>query len=152
MIFYMVIAAAGQPCQLAGTQIEARDLAKARGLGPKGFMQHDVPTDKAGLLTYINELQAQATISYQANRAAEREADETVGTVTGNPHSEDDPKPAFTQAQVDAMFEPTEKTRSLTPDDVDQVCMLIAQMEGAAIGHVAHELAARIERLGKRVA
>lgn len=62
-----------------------------------------------------------------------------------------DAKPALSQADVDKMFEPSEKVAKLTPDDVDEICMLVEQMRGAAIGHVAHSLAARIERLGKEV-
>lgn len=46
MIFYLTNGSA-----LCGTQAEARDL-------DKHFVQVDVPTDKAGLMAYINELYA----------------------------------------------------------------------------------------------
>lgn len=47
MIFYLCQSEFG-PC-LAGTQAEAKALDRK-------YVQHDVPTDKAGLMVYINNL------------------------------------------------------------------------------------------------
>jgi len=56
MIFYLINAGNGQPSQLAATQEDARSVAKDRGFGPRAFEKHDVPTDKDGLMSYINGL------------------------------------------------------------------------------------------------
>lgn len=51
MIFYLC-----NGNQLAGTQADARQL-------DRNFVQVDVPTDKAGLMAYINELMARAPVA-----------------------------------------------------------------------------------------
>lgn len=147
MIFYLVPAANGEPQRLEGTQADANRVAKDRGLKVRApQMQLDVPTDKTGLQAYINALMAIEVAAPAPLREDLLGNGEEYGLAPVVSH-----KPAFTQAQVDAMFEPTERTNRLTADDVDQVCILIEEMSGAAIGHIAHSLAARIERLGKEV-
>lgn len=57
MIFYKIPATADQHAKLEPTQDAARAECKARGLRfNAGEMQHDVPTDKAGLQAYINAM------------------------------------------------------------------------------------------------
>jgi hypothetical protein len=53
MIFYQVLGTSAAPCCLVGTQIDAKRLARERGTT---YEQVDVPTDKAGLMAYVNEL------------------------------------------------------------------------------------------------
>jgi hypothetical protein len=55
MIFYEVLGTIAAPCQLVGTQVDAKALAKERGTS---WEQTDVPTDKAGLMAYVNRLKA----------------------------------------------------------------------------------------------
>ena len=131
MIFYLCQSEFG-PC-LAGTQADAKVLDRK-------FVQVDVPTDKQGLMDFINCLYLKIGIHPPEGQVSDFIDD-----------SENRPTPFMSQTQVDKMFEPTERTSKLTPDDVDQVCILIEGMRGAAIGHVAHSLAARIERLAKGV-
>lgn len=60
MIFYLVPAGEGpefHPPMLQPTQGDANKLARERGLKVRARdMEHQVPTDKAGLMAYINDL------------------------------------------------------------------------------------------------
>lgn len=147
MIFYEVEHGDGH--YLVATQADAKREARERKCT---WSQTDVPTDKAGLMNYINLLLRTASREDPLGNGEEYGLviiDE-AGPVT-EAQFEAATKSHMSQAQVDKMFEPTERTSKLTPDDVDQVCILIEGMRGAAIGHVAHSLAARIERLGKEL-
>jgi hypothetical protein len=55
MIFYEVLGTSEAPCCFVGTQVDAKRLAKERGTS---FEQVDVPTDKSGLMDYVNRLKA----------------------------------------------------------------------------------------------
>lgn len=61
MIFYLVPATESQPAKLEPTQADANREAKARGLKVRApDMEHNVPTVKAELMDYINDLLAQS--------------------------------------------------------------------------------------------
>lgn len=145
MIFYLIPATPSQPEELAGTQSDARELCKAKGLKPGAFEQVDVPTAKWELMNHLNVLMAKA---HPVGAQSVAEAEEFVER-SGQPVAPlNDHKPAFTQGQVDIMF--TSIDEKALPD-VDTVCHAIATFRGAAIGHVAHELMARIDNLAKEV-
>jgi hypothetical protein len=132
----------------AGRYVAKQNEAKKAG---KGWHQVEVPTTdgRQALADYLNALR------WSEKNMSGLTVIDDAGLVTRDQYeilTGENTKPAFSQAQVDKMFEPTERTAKLTADDVDQVCMLISEMKGAAIGHVAHELAARIERLTKDIA
>lgn len=76
MIFYLCQTANGP--QLAGTQ------ADAKALDPK-FRQVDVPTDKASLMAYINNLMSTSVQPVAAPAAPSVPAAHTPPVPTGNP-------------------------------------------------------------------
>jgi hypothetical protein len=121
-----------------GKYVAKQDEAKRAG---KGWHQVEVPTTdgRQALADYLNALR------WSEQKIVEQDF-QTVGTVTGDPHSEDDHKPAFTQEQVDEMFTPSTKVIDLPRD---KVCELISTYEGTDLGYVALEVAARFEALAK---
>jgi hypothetical protein len=145
MIFYLVPAAAGRPAQLQPTQADANREARERGLKVRApDMEHEVPTVKAELMAYINDLMAgpAAEIPY------------TVETVRGPievdlKKLECDPTPEPTgfmsQQEVDELFKP----RAKAPLPRERVCEAISDMTGTDLGFVALEVACRFETLGK---
>jgi hypothetical protein len=122
---------------LQPTQADANREARERGLKVRApDMEHEVPTVKADLMAYINDLLEQKPDAHPM--------------VTIEPKLDDgqpDHKPAFTQEQVDAMFTPSTKVVELPRD---KVCELISTYEGTDLGFVALEVAARFKALAKR--
>jgi hypothetical protein len=147
MIFYLVPAAAGRPATLQPTQADANREARERGLKVRApEMQHDVPTDKAGLMGYINAMFAAGE---QAVERAPTQADQIEAAADRfEQDAAKDHKPAYTQEQVDAMFQPRSKE---APLDRDAVCTAIADMDGTDLGMVALEVTARIKSLAARL-
>jgi hypothetical protein len=119
-----------------GKYVTKQDEAKRAG---KGWHQVEVPTTdgRQALADYLN-----------AVRWSEHAIETcTVGTVTGDPHSEDEPQTkAMTQQQVDAMFTPPSKVIELPRD---KVCELISTYTGTDLGYIALEVAHRFEVLSK---
>jgi hypothetical protein len=151
MIFYLIPAHGGEPKRIEATQDEARATCKARGLRPSEFQKHDVPTDKAGLRDYVNDLlgmvpgtpQTAAEAHSGASASdAPRIAQHTPAGCSGvaqDGHPEC--RPAFTSAQVHASALP----RS---EKVQDVCYLVSKMTAGELGFVALEVVARGARLG----
>jgi hypothetical protein len=138
MIFYLVPAAAGRPAQLQPTQADANREARERGLKVRApDMEHEVPTVKAELMAYINDLMGSAG--------------GPVGLAGSTPAAPQpiDPTPEPTgfmsQEQVDELFKP----RAKAPLPRERVCEAISDMTGTDLGFVALEVACRFETLGK---
>jgi hypothetical protein len=140
MIFYLIPAHGGEPKRIEATQDEARSACKARGLRPSEFEKHDVPTDKAGLRDYVNDLLGKAPGTPQtAAEAHSGAAASNAPAIAGDGHPEC--RPAFTSAQVHASALP----RS---EKVQDVCYLVSKMTAGELGFVALEVVARGARLG----
>jgi hypothetical protein len=66
MIFYQVLGTSAAPCCLVVTQVDAKRLARERDTS---YEQVDVPTDKAGLMAYVNELKADVSAEMRRDRS-----------------------------------------------------------------------------------
>lgn len=87
MIFYEVLGTSAAPYCLVGTQVDAKRLAKERGTS---FEQVDVPTDKAGLMDYINQLKID--VSAELHRGATEAVDSfNRGMAVADAHPQQDP-------------------------------------------------------------
>ncbi len=118
-----------------GTQAEAR----ADG---KGWTPEEVPTDKAGLIAYLNAKverteRLEAPTLENIRQSNTEEARVRASVLMSAP---------LTQARVDEMFEPRASAPSLPRD---AVCEAISAYSGADLGYVALEVAARFSALGK---
>lgn len=159
MIFYLIPPTAETPARLEPTQDAAR--AACRAIGTKfmaNAMQHDVPTDKTGLLNYVNDLLAA-----------------TTQLIISPPSPADvDPAPAISQVEVDAMFTPgpqrgerpsgwganpvhsaaaTDQRLGLPTDlgeRVDAICDTIDALGAHHLGNVAHAVASRFGEIAKQ--
>lgn len=159
MLFYLIPTAGDQPSKLEPTQDAARATCKARGLKFNADeMKHDVPTEKAALLEYVNALLAQRYAAaaegvdtfYRgmdagAAKAANNDDDVDVarhGDWNGEaPDGHANSRCAFTSTQVRAAALP----RS---EKVQDVCHLVSKMTAGELGFVALEVIARGARLG----
>jgi hypothetical protein len=154
MIFYLVPAAAGRPATLQPTQADANREARERGLKVRApDMEHQVPTDKAGLMAYVNAMLAEQPRAMtrdeivnsnapEAQAAAEAAMNpDTPSYVETNDDGSLKVRTAFTCAQVAA---------SALPKDtkVQDICHAIAKLRANELGYVALEVIARGARLG----
>lgn len=145
MIFYLVLGTSSAPSCLAGTQADAKAMARERGTS---WEQHDVPTDKAGLMDYVNQLMADVSAEMHKDRLAppghcgdeyepEPEPDDVPLAEDGHP----DHRSAFTSAQVAAYALPRNPK-------VQDICHAVTKLTAADLGYVALEVIARGARLG----
>lgn len=156
MIFYLIPARGGEPKRIEATQDEARTACKARGLRPSEFEKHDVPTDKAKLKDYVNDLLAQAhemAPGRPQTAAAAVSADEPADDSTGGDASLGRHFPTGTAAdgfpEARCAYTPAQVAASALPrsEKVQDVCHLIAKMPAGELGFVALEVIARGARL-----
>lgn len=156
MIFYRINAT---PAFLAGTQADARREAKAAGAK---WEQVDVPTDKAGLLAFVNDLFKQAAPQMPLGAPQE-------------PAERSEPAPgSMSQGQVDALFAPAparearrdgwgdnpihsaaaiDRRAGLPADEgerVDAICDAIEELRGHHLGNVCCAVAHRFRLLEQR--
>jgi len=122
------------------------------------WSQEDVPTDKPGLMAYINNLMGSA--GGPVGLAGSTPVAPHLPEVTGDPHSEDTPSldeytgrheiaadgiengpPGYTRAQIEAGVMP--KTQKLR-----DVCFIISKMTAGELGTVALEVIARGAKIG----
>ena len=92
MIFYK---AAGL---LVGTQADAKAIDRA-------FVQVDVPTDKAGLMSYINDLLSQIAAASNEPPANAEAAPQTVTASPAPPITRVEPNYTERSIKIDEMFE-----------------------------------------------
>ncbi len=120
-----------------GTQAEAR----ADG---KDWTPEEVPTDKAGLIAYLNRLTLVDPTPTTASTPLDdiRQSNTEEARVKANVLMNQ----PLTQAKVDEMFEPR-ATRPVLARDA--VCDIISRYEGTDLGYVALEVAARYTALSK---
>ena len=127
MKFYM---AAGR---LAGTQADAKDR------DPK-FVQHDVPTDKEGLMEYVNGLLDQI-----ASLRHKQTIDEALGPVAQPEVSTPPPPPPAAPNTDAAASQKRQLAQALRGMEVEAIEERILDLKGPAFGRI---MAASVERLG----
>lgn len=132
MIFYLIPAAAGQPETLEATQDDARAACRFRGLKPNAFEPHEVPTDKAGLMRYLNDMRLARYVD-ALNAPKPLTHDEIRNS--NSP-----------EAQVAARRIASGESARPAPTE-EAICLAIADMSGTALGHVALEVSARYKAL-----
>lgn len=147
MIFYQVLGTTAAPCCLVGTQIDAKRLAREHGTG---WEQVDVPTDKTGLMEYINKLKADANAELHYSNSQQTTVVEEVAERPMNPDVglDDDGHPkrrsGFTSTQVE-----TCKLEKRS-DHVQDLCYHISKLtSGKDLGLVALEVAAKFTKIGE---
>lgn len=137
---YLIPSANGLPASLAATQSDARALLRSRGIKghPKDF-EHKVPTKKADLLAYIDELleRADGTSAMPASSPASEPATELGMAADGFPEH----RVGYSQAIVDAMFSPR-------PPALRELCYQISKLNSADLAHAAFEVAHAFARRG----
>lgn len=148
MIFYQVLGTSAAPCCLVGTQIDAKRLARQRGTS---WEQVDVPTDKTGLMEYINQLKADVssemhgTSNELSQPAYTQTEDRPMNPDVG---LDDDGHPkrrsGYTSVQVETC---NLEKRS---DHVQDLCYHISKLTtGKDLGLVALEVAAKFTKIGE---
>lgn len=144
MIFYLIPAAGGQPRELAGTQADARALCKVHGLKfDAETMAHDVPTDKAGLMNYVNVLMHE---------------DDGVLPGTNQPHlTTDEPTVIENMREAEEVradnplhpgyTSPWSARQVLADMDVNAMASVIKQIDGRRLAKVSVAVIERMEAL-----
>jgi len=157
VIFYLIPKTVNKPSQVELTQDLARAECRERGLKPSAFEQYVVPTDKAGLQKYVNEMLAAVDKvipskpapdpiddpDHDAPIPAEDEVDLDQHTGRNEIAQDGHPNgpPGYTSTQIAAGVMP--KTQKLR-----DVCYIVSKMTASELGTVALEVIARGAKLG----
>lgn len=123
MIFYRAVDDDGMT-HIVGTQADARAINKS-------FEQIDIPTDKAGLMAYANEMQGQID---------RLNANEPLGVDDTDLQQEPAPLP---------IPDPPQETETVpAPTTTEGLIDLIRSLDGAPLMEVLHSSIARLGQLG----
>jgi hypothetical protein len=146
MIFYQVLGTSSAPCCLVGTQVDAKRLAKERGTS---WEQVDVPTDKNGLMEYVNQLKA--GINAEMHHRPNEEINESLLTL-GTPYRPDAtadrtvcPRCKFDHVSAKRYAEANTKLAT-----TDARVAWIEQADAGQLGDLAAAVAQRFEQMGGR--
>lgn len=142
MIFYQVLGTSSAPCCLVGTQVDAKKLARERGTS---WEQVDVPTDKAGLMDYVNQLKADvhAELNYSCSQ-------QTVIV--------EEPEPAQAPpTDIPSTWGSTRRPRPrLMPSEptVDVMCDMIdgGEIDAKGLSNIAESIAHRFQKISQELA
>ena len=122
---------------IVGTQAEAKRMGK-------GWVPIEVPTDKQGLIAYLNSLVLADTDDYPPAPEGLPIADWcklNEGVPLSHRHA--------TQAEVDAMFTPPPAKVPGNGPTVDDMVETIMELDGFKLGNVAVAVTERISQLTK---
>lgn len=122
----------------AGTQAEAKAVAKEFG---GKWVETDVPTDKAGLLEFLNREAAVARETAALNEQLAAPA----------PYVSPPKQPAFNQGQPAPGREGGPRLFTAGPDN-DLICEAIEEAEGMSLARFAESVACRFASLAKKEA
>lgn len=144
MIFYQVLGTSAAPCCLVGTQVDAKRLARERGTD---WEQVDVPTDKAGLMDYINQLKADVHAEMHG-KANELSAPAYGESLVEEPRAVTEHSGGFSAAPRPAprMF-PSEPTVDLMVDMIDE-----GKIDARGLSNIAESIAHRFQKISEELA
>ncbi len=124
-----------------GTQVEAKKLGKQ-------WQDEDVPVDKQGLITKLNQIIAQQQLAQPARGYDEGYLEATVSTLEHVPVL-----PPLDELEASEMraarMAPPQRPLFSTGSDVDAICEAVEDLDGFKLGQVAMSVCGRLQELTK---